>query len=66
MDATEGLVRGQNVRDTGSPIMVPVGRATLGRILNVIGETIGMSSCAYPAVNCFPSRPVQISVVLQS
>lgn len=41
MDATEGLVRGQNVRDTGSPIMVPVGRETLGRILNVIGETIG-------------------------
>lgn len=41
MDATEGLVRGQNVRDTGSPIMVPVGRQTLGRILNVIGETIG-------------------------
>lgn len=40
MDATEGLVRGQNVRDTGSPIMVPVGRETLGRILNVIGETI--------------------------
>lgn len=40
MDATEGLVRGQNVVDTGSPIMVPVGRETLGRILNVIGETI--------------------------
>jgi F-type H+-transporting ATPase subunit beta len=35
MDATEGLVRGQAVTDTGGPITVPVGNATLGRILNV-------------------------------
>jgi len=40
MDATEGLVRGQEVNDTGGPIMVPVGNATLGRILNVTGEPI--------------------------
>ncbi|KAA2312384.1 F0F1 ATP synthase subunit beta [Pseudooceanicola sediminis] len=40
MDATEGLVRGQAVEDTGAPIMVPVGNATLGRILNVIGEPV--------------------------
>src|SRR6056297_2389238 len=40
MDATEGLVRGQSVKDTGGPIMVPVGNATLGRILNVIGEPV--------------------------
>jgi F0F1-type ATP synthase beta subunit len=40
LDSTEGLVRGQAVRDTGSPIMVPVGAATLGRIINVIGEPI--------------------------
>jgi F-type H+/Na+-transporting ATPase subunit beta len=40
MDSTEGLVRGQNVTDTGSPIMVPVGDATLGRIMNVIGEPV--------------------------
>ena len=40
MDATEGLVRGQAVRDTGSPIMVPVGAPCLGRIMNVIGEPI--------------------------
>jgi F-type H+-transporting ATPase subunit beta len=40
MDATEGLVRGQPVTDTGNPIMVPVGPATLGRIINVIGEPI--------------------------
>ncbi len=40
MDATEGLVRGQDVTDTGEPIMVPVGDATLGRILNVVGEPV--------------------------
>ena len=40
MDSTDGLVRGQSVTDTGSQIRVPVGPATLGRILNVIGEPI--------------------------
>lgn len=40
MDGTEGLVRGQKVIDTGTPILVPVGTATLGRIMNVIGEPI--------------------------
>jgi F-type H+/Na+-transporting ATPase subunit beta len=40
MDITEGLVRGQEVVDTGEPIMVPVGDATLGRIINVIGEPV--------------------------
>ncbi|RMH49410.1 MAG: F0F1 ATP synthase subunit beta [Alphaproteobacteria bacterium] len=40
MDGTEGLVRGQEVRDTGGPISVPVGNATLGRILNVVGEPV--------------------------
>ncbi len=40
MDATEGLTRGQPVRDTGSQITVPVGPETLGRIMNVIGEPI--------------------------
>ncbi|MEQ8404758.1 MAG: F0F1 ATP synthase subunit beta [Oceanicaulis sp.] len=40
MDATEGLKRGQDVTDTGTPIQVPVGPATLGRILNVTGEAI--------------------------
>src|ERR1700760_1615077 len=38
MDTTEGLVRGAEVTDTGNPIRVPVGPATLGRIMNVIGE----------------------------
>jgi len=40
MDATERLVRGQTVNDTGAPIRVPVGPSTLGRIINVIGEAI--------------------------
>lgn len=40
MDSTDGLVRGMEVKDTGAPISVPVGQATLGRIFNVIGEPI--------------------------
>ncbi|MGO4388388.1 F0F1 ATP synthase subunit beta [Microvirga sp. 2YAF29] len=40
MDTSEGLVRGQPVTDTGAPISVPVGAATLGRIMNVIGEPV--------------------------
>jgi F-type H+/Na+-transporting ATPase subunit beta len=40
MDTSEGLVRGQEVLDTGAPISVPVGEGTLGRIINVIGEPV--------------------------
>ncbi len=40
MDTSEGLVRGQEVTDTGAPIQVPVGPQTLGRIMNVIGEPV--------------------------
>jgi len=40
MAATDGLVRGTRVLDTGVPISVPVGKATLGRILNIIGEPV--------------------------
>src|ERR1700694_2497391 len=40
MDVTEGLVRGQEVADTGGPISVPVGDETLGRIINVIGDPV--------------------------
>lgn len=40
MDGTEGLVRGQPCKDTGAPIMIPVGPECLGRIINVIGEPI--------------------------
>ena len=40
MDATEGLVRGLPVEDTGQPIMAPVGEAPLGRIINVVGQPV--------------------------
>ena len=40
MDTTDGLVRGQEVQDTGSPISVPVGPETLGRIINVVGDPV--------------------------
>ena len=40
MQSTDGLVRGTSVKDTGQPIMVPVGKAVLGRMMNVIGEPI--------------------------
>jgi F-type H+/Na+-transporting ATPase subunit beta len=40
MDTSEGLVRGQEVTDTGQPIAVPVGDGTLGRIINVVGEPV--------------------------
>lgn len=40
MDTTDGLVRGQEVRNTGEPIKMPVGREVLGRILNVVGDPV--------------------------
>ena len=40
MVATEGMVRGMKAIDTGGPITIPVGRATLGRVLNVLGEPV--------------------------
>ncbi len=40
MDSTDGLVRGMEAKDTGKPIAVPVGKETLGRLFNVLGETI--------------------------
>src|SRR5918992_1241012 len=40
MDTSEGLVRGQEVTDTGEPIEVPVGDGTLGRIINVVGDPV--------------------------
>ncbi len=40
MDTTDGLSRGQAVKDTGSPIMMPVGKNVLGRIMNVVGEPV--------------------------
>lgn len=43
MSSTDGLVRGMNAFDTGSPIKVPVGKETLGRVLNVLGEPVDKS-----------------------
>jgi F-type H+-transporting ATPase subunit beta len=40
MESTDGLQRGTEVEDTGGPISVPVGKETLGRVFNVLGETI--------------------------
>ena len=40
MDVTDGLMRGQDVKDTGKPIMMPVGEAGLGRVLNVVGRPV--------------------------
>jgi F-type H+-transporting ATPase subunit beta len=49
MDSTDGLSRGAEVVDTGSPISVPVGEATLGRLFNVLGDTIDGSTEAVVA-----------------
>ena len=57
MDSTEGLVRGQVVIDSGSPIKVPVGEATLGRIMNVVGEPIDDGG----SVESKESRPIHTS-----
>jgi F-type H+-transporting ATPase subunit beta len=57
MDSSEGLVRGQEVTDTGAPIMVPVGREVLGRILNVIGEPVDERG----PVNASGSSPIHRS-----
>ena len=54
MDSTEGLVRGQEVTDTGQPISVPVGDDTLGRIINVIGEPVDEAG-PFPTRSAAPS-----------
>ena len=54
MDATEGLVRGQTVTDTGNAIAVPVGDETLGRIMNVIGQPVDEAG----PINASASRPI--------
>src|ERR1700751_3107146 len=54
MDLSEGLVRGQEVTDTGQPIAVPVGPGTLGRIMNVIGEPVDEAG----PINGIELRPI--------
>jgi F-type H+-transporting ATPase subunit beta len=54
MAATDGLWRGMTVDDTGAPITVPVGRETLGRIMNIIGEPVDKG----PAINAKKMYPI--------
>src|SRR3954466_4475070 len=54
MDSTDGLIRGQSVKNTAAPISVPVGKETLGRILNVIGSPIDERG----SVNATPRVPI--------
>src|SRR5436305_5941563 len=48
MDSTDGLSRGMEVVDTGGPITVPVGRGTLGRIFNLLGDPIDLGEAIDP------------------
>src|SRR5881409_2012110 len=54
MQPTEGMVRGKQARDTGEPLMVPVGRDALGPVLNVIGEPVDKMG----PVNAAKSYPI--------
>jgi len=54
MDTTDGLARGTEVLDTGGPISVPVGRTTLGRIFNVLGEPIDLGEAVSPDTERWP------------
>ena len=54
MDTTDGLVRGQEVVDTGAGISVPVGPATLGRVLNVLGEPVDFPGQDVPSTERWP------------
>ena len=70
MDTTDGLVRGVEVRDTGSPITVPVGRGALGRILNVVGDPVdGFGPVEYERrdpIHRLPPTFVQQSVTVEA
>ncbi|HLY38697.1 MAG TPA: F0F1 ATP synthase subunit beta [Candidatus Binatia bacterium] len=68
MDTTDGLTRGQEVRDTGEGITVPVGEATLGRIMNVVGEPVDergpiVASKRYPIHRATPAFTDQATQV---
>jgi len=69
MDSTEGLRRGQGVRNTGAPITVPVGKGTLGRIMNVVGEPVDeggpiVTELRRP-IHCHPPSMVEQSTTIQ-
>src|SRR4029079_5375522 len=54
MDSTDGLARGLEVKDTGAPISVPVGQATLGRLWNVIGQAMDGGAELHDAAERWP------------
>ena len=54
MSSTDGLVRGMEAEDTGAPISVPVGPGTLGRIFNVLGETVDHDDTPVEAADYWP------------
>ena len=54
MSSTDGLTRGMEAVDTGAPIAVPVGEGTLGRIFNVLGETVDKDDTAVQAADYWP------------
>ena len=54
MSSTDGLTRGMEAVDTGAPIAVPVGEGTLGRIFNVLGETVDKDDAAVQAADYWP------------
>jgi len=62
MDTTDGLSRGMEVVDTGGPITVPVGKATLGRIFNLLGEPIDLGEDLDPDIERWPIHRVAPSV----
>ncbi|RMZ97779.1 ATP synthase beta, partial [Brachionus plicatilis] len=69
IDGTERLVRGQNCADTGLLIRIPVGPATLGRIMNVIGEPIDelgpITTVAYAPIHAEAPEFTEMSVELE-
>jgi F-type H+-transporting ATPase subunit beta len=70
MDTTDGLVRGLPVRNTGKPIMMPVGDATLGRIMNVIGEPVDergpIEAKQYDPIHREPPKLVDLDTKVQA
>jgi ATP synthase F1 subcomplex beta subunit len=61
MDATDGLVRGMAVKDTGHPIRVPVGKSALGRIINVVGEPVDEGGRFKPTnITPFTAKPLNL------
>merc|ERR1712131_515651 len=64
MDGTEGLIRGQVVNDTGSPIMIPVGPETLGRIINVVGDPIDKRQAIHAEAPEFSEMSVEQEILV--